>query len=219
MSYQSRVARHSEAGPAGPSKITLDDNYEHAMSTYEQAVDRGEAELINMGFPPAARPMIEDGKLDDRPSLPATISNLSMSQLQDLLSYFTAWHSYAIEHLPRAVSQRNAAENARDFAWASIRRHARGTVSDKDNQTRTDTRYIEANALYETCDFKARKIKAICDGLMREIDTLSRAITALEQRRNSEGRQVVGEHRGDQVNAGPSFRNSVLNQFRKGSPR
>lgn len=189
-----------------PAAINPDAEYTAGIRKYEQAVDKGEAELMDMGFPPAQRPKDKDGNLADRPELPVHLSTKTMADLQDLLAYFTAWHSYAIEYLPRAASDRNAAESARDFAWAKIRKSKQGTVSDKDNATRTDVRYVEANAHYETCDYKYRKLKAICEGLMREIDTLSRAISALSDRKYVEGQQVMGEHRGYRAGAGPTRR-------------
>lgn len=187
------------------------------LKVYEQAIDKGEAELMTMGFPPASRPRTSSGELAERPGLPVNMSDMSMSDLQNLLAWFTAWHSYAIEHLPRATKDRDAAETAKDFAWAKVRREKRGTVSDKNDATITDVRYIEANAYYETCDYKHRKLKAVCDGLYREIETISRAITALEQRKHAEGHYIVGERRGYRYGAAATDtpkRADVLQHFR-----
>ena len=184
------------------------------LEVYERITAEGEEAMGRMGFPPAQRPRNDDGSLADRPTLPQRVSVLSMSELQDFLAYFTSWHSYAIEMLPDAACEKNAAEVARDFVWAKIRKGMEGTVQDKNDRTRTDQRFIDANARYETCFYKHGKIKSICDALEREIDTLSRAITALEQRTKVEGAQVSGERRGYKMRSGPNIQN-VMASFRR----
>jgi hypothetical protein len=196
------------------------DNYEveyaQGLKIYEQAVDKGEADLMSMGFPPAQRPHV-GGTLADRPTLPMNLGDLSMQELQNLLGYFTAWHSYAIELVPRALSERNAADSSKAFSWAKTRKSKEGTVQDKNDDTQTDGRYIEANAYYETCECKYRKLKAVEDGLLREIETISRAQTGLERRQESDGHQGAGEHKG-RSNTGPSFttvsKQNVMARFR-----
>ena len=201
---------------------SFDAEYSQGLKEYALAVDKGDAQLLSMGFPPAERPRGLDGNFSERPYIPPNLSDCSMADLQNLLGQLTAWHSYAIEHLPHAVSERNAAESARDFAWAKIRQAKDGRVADKDDSTRTDARYVQANSYYETCDFKSRKLKAICDGIHREIETISRAIAALDQRYNVGSAQVSGEGKGYRAGSGPSGRNNgpprldVMSRFRAG---
>jgi hypothetical protein len=204
----------------------LEANYEQGMTAYEQAADKGDAELIKMGFPGSQRPMITiDGvqQFADRPTLPERLSDLSMSDLQDLLGWFTAWHSYSIERIPPARIMRNTAEAARDFAWAKIRKEKKGTVSDKNDAARTDMRYVQANTAYETAEYIFNMVKGITEGLYREIETISRVITGLEQKVGAEGHRYSGERRGTSMHVGPSFKptfkNDVMARFRTGVKR
>ena len=204
----------------------LEANYEQGMAAYEQAADKGDAELIKMGFPRSQRPMITiDGvqQFADRPTLPERLSDLSMSDLQDLLGWFTAWHSYSIEQVPPVRIMRNTTEAARDFAWAKIRKEKKGTVSDKNDATRTDMRYVQANTAYETADYMYNMVKGITEGLYREIETISRAISGLEQKFSAEGHRYSGERRGTSAHVGPSFKPAfkpdVMARFRTGTKR
>ena len=204
----------------------LEANYEQGMAAYEQAADKGDAELIKMGFPRSQRPMITiDGvqQFADRPTLPERLSDLPMSDLQDLLGWFTAWHSYSIEQIPPVRIMRNTAEAARDFAWAKIRKEKKGTVSDKNDATRTDMRYVQANTAYETADYRFKMIKGITEGLYREIETISRVIAGQEQKFSAEGHRFTGERRGASMHIGPSFKptfkTDVMARFRTGVKR
>jgi len=195
---------------------TFETEYQEGVDMYIEAVDKGEADLIDDGFPPALRPKNLDGEWDDYPQLPTPLSSLGMAQLQDLIGRFTAWHSYALELLPDAVARKNSIAGAKEFAWSKIRRSYKGTVSDKDDQARVDSRYVELNSGYETAAYRASKLKAIVDGLNREIETVSRAITALADRGETEGRGVGGIMRANQVRgviAAP--KKDVLNGFRR----
>jgi hypothetical protein len=174
---------------------TLEVTYEDGMREYEQAVAQGDAELESLGFPSAQRPRKTDGDLADRPNIPSNLSVLSMSELTDMLGYATEWYRYAMETLPTVASEKNAAESARDFAWAKIRKAKEGRVADKDNETRCDIRYINAAVRFETCDYKYRRIKAICDGLLREVETISRAMGGKELENKMEGVGLSNQRR------------------------
>ena len=200
----------------------LEAKYEQGMATYEQAVDKGDAELVKRGLPRAQRPMVTvngEQQFADRPTLPERLSDLSLSDLQDLLGWFTAWYSYTIEQVSPAKTMRNTAEAARDFAWATIRKEKKGTVSDKNDATRTDLRYIQANAAYETADYMYNLIKAMSEGMHREIETISRSIAGLEQKFNIEGHRYSSERRGTAMRAGPSFKPDVMARFRVGGDK
>ena len=118
---------------------------------------------------------------------------------------------------------RNTTEAARDFAWAKIRKEKKGTVSDKNDATRTDMRYVQANTAYETADYMYNMVKGITEGLYREIETISRAISGLEQKFSAEGHRYSGERRGTSAHVGPSFKPAfkpdVMARFRTGTKR
>lgn len=159
----------------------LEASYEEGVRSYTQTVTQGDDELAQMGFPQAQHPVTSNGELLARPQIPNSVSNLSLAQISDYMILLTGWYSYALEVLPTVLSEKNAAESARDFAWSKIRKSHEGRVADKDDETRCDARYIEADTRYQTCEYKYRRIKAICDGLLREIETLSRVINGKEQ--------------------------------------
>lgn len=175
------------------------------VSIYAQAVDKGEGDMALMGFPQAERPK-RGNDLADRPQLPERASDLNMSQLLDLLVWYTAWYDYANSLMPKARSEKTTLESSRDFAWAKIRREKgdERTVSDKDDATRTDLRYIRLNADLETADYKYNMLKAIAEGLYRDIETISRAMTGLSDRFNSEGHRYTGERVANKHGSAPS---------------
>jgi hypothetical protein len=203
---------------ADQSQSITEAEFTQGVSTYAQAVDRGDADLTMMGFPQAERPK-SNGELADRPELPERISDLTMTQLIDLLNWYTAWFDYATNLMPKARSEKTSLETARDFAWAKIRREKtlERTVSDKDDATRTDLRYIQLNARLETADYKYNMLKAISEGLYRDIETISRAITCLEHKYNAEGHRFTGERVANRNNASQSHpgRADVLARFRR----
>ena len=197
---------------------TTEAEYTEGVGLYARAVDKGNAEMAMMGFPPAERPR-RDGELADRPQLPERISDKSMSELLDLLVWYTAWYDYANSLMPDARTEKTSIESARDFAWAKIRREkgTEKTVSDKDDATRTDLRYIKLNADLETADYKYNMLKAISEGLYRDIETISRAITGIEHKFNAEGHRYTGERVANKHNSAQSHpgRLDVLSRFRK----
>lgn len=194
--------------------LSFDTEYDRGLETYAKAVDKGDAELMRLGFPDAERPIGKDGYLEDLPSLPNLQLVTDPSELIGLLSRFTAWYDYTMTILPRVTSEKNAAEAARDFAWAKIRKNKEGTVEDKNDETRTDARYIEAAAYFETCDFKQRKIKAIADRLLRDIETISRAMTGSDQQQRAYGLAGSAVSRANRYGHGPREHMSVRDQFR-----
>jgi hypothetical protein len=189
--------------------------YGQGITLYAQAVDKGDADMSMMGFPQAERPRRGED-LADRPYLPERISDLTMSQLLDLLNWYTAWYDYANSLVPKARTTKNTAESARDFAWAKIRREKinEKTVSDKDDATRTDLRYIKLNADLETADYKFTMLKAITEGLYRDIETISRVITGCEHKSNVDGHRYTGERKANNMGSGPA-RSDVLSVFRR----
>lgn len=192
--------------------------YEEGVRSYTEAVAQGDDELAAMGFPMAERPTEVGGELANRPNIPSNLSKLSMAELTDLLGYATEWYRYAMEVLPVVTSERNAAESARDFAWAKIRKSHTGRVADKDNETRCDSRYVEAAARFETCDYKYRRVKAICDGLLREVETISRAMAGQEQVHRAEGTHLAGVRSAYRAKQGPMGRVPTSNFFVKKGP-
>jgi hypothetical protein len=198
--------------------LSFEKEYKAGVQAYEEVVDKGEMEMADMGFPPAERPVDTTGEFGIRPKLPAKLSVLSMAEMQDLMGWFTSWYSYSMEMLPRVTADKNAAASKKDFAWAKIRNEKRGTVSDKDNGTRVDSRYVAINTEYEKLEYKYRHLAAVCKSLEREIDTISRAQSALEQRNHGEGSRVSGERTGRRMEtAMAGFRNGkgVMARFRR----
>jgi hypothetical protein len=85
-------------------------------------------------------------------------------------------------------------QTKKDFVWAVVRAEKRGkTKQDKDDETRTDARYVEANTKYEALEYIHKRISSVCKGLEREIDTISRAQSALENKGKTYGQNLGGE--------------------------
>jgi hypothetical protein len=161
--------------------------YGEGIEIYEDARVGAMNSIVDMGFRPMERPINEDGELEDSPSIPSSLSDLSPSELGDLLAKFTQWFQYATERLQHAKIDRNARFKQKDFAWSAIRRKKAGTVADKDNNTKTDGRYVEVDADFEEADAVLLLLEGIVRGMDRGIDTISRSVTVMDQRLDVEG--------------------------------
>lgn len=162
-------------------------SHRDGLAAYEQAAAQGDDELGAMGFPPAQRPQSKEKEFVPRPQVPTKASDIGLAEVTDHMLTLTGWHSYALEVLSSVESERNLAKSAREFTWSRVRDSHSGTVADKDDKTRCDERFIKANIKAEVCEYKYRRVRAICEGLMREIETLSRAMTSKEQEQRAVG--------------------------------
>jgi hypothetical protein len=185
-------------------KFELD--YDDGIALYDNAIKQAEDEVIKRGLPISSMPLGMDGDFAKFPSMPPDLSQTTFPELQRLIGQFTAWFGYAIGQLKLAEGFRNAAEKQRAFAWSSIRALKSGTVSDKDDAVRTDSRYARIDAHYEHCDALVRIYGAIVEGLKRDIETISRAASVLEARTGVEGRGVAVGRKGRTEMARETFR-------------
>jgi hypothetical protein len=182
-----------------------DETYERGVAAYEAIPEDVETDISKMGFGVATRPSI-DGVFQDLPTMPLNLGDISFKRLQTLIGVFTAWYAYAMYQYQLSSVSRNAAEKKRSFVWGRLRRALRdGTVADKDDAVRVDRRYVQADTEYEFHDGRYRILGGICDRLKRDIDTISRAISALENRLYSEGRSAAAGSR-EPGRAGDAFR-------------
>jgi hypothetical protein len=185
---------------------SFETDYDEGLALYDEAIDQAEADVLHRGLPISTKPVGRDGEFSEFPRMPPDLSAVKFAELQKKIGEFTEWFTYAIGQLKLAEGQRNAAEKKRSFAWARIRKLKSGTVSDKDDAVRTDRRYVRVDAHYEHLDAKVRIYNAIVEGLKRDIETVSRAISVLEARAGVEGRSVAVGRRGRTAPAEESFR-------------
>lgn len=178
--------------------------YEEGLAQYDEVMGQVEDELIEMGFPLPSRPSRGDDMMD-LPDLPVDLTQYSAKELGALLSEFSAWYGYAAGQLKLSRGHRNVSEKRRSYGWSRIRKTKQGTVSDKDDDTRTDSRFIQVDAEFEYSDAKLELLKGITDGLLRDIETISRAITVMEQRMTVDG-AVAGAARRGRAAMGGRFR-------------
>jgi hypothetical protein len=164
--------------------LTID--FEQAMKEYDTA-DESEAAVLRTGLHHAQRPFNDKGDPGDLPDMPHDLSECSPADLGYWLTVFTAWHSYANGRLISFTKLRNAAAEKRSFAWSYLRRNRDGTVADKDDDVRTDTRYVQVNREYQYFDNMVDDLKCITDNLDRNVRAVSRAISVMEQRLGIEG--------------------------------
>lgn len=163
--------------------------YEEGLKKFDDATDKAYGEVIRLGLGVSQRPFY-GGKAADRPEIPHNLSELGLSELGNLLGVLTKWHSYAIGQKIIAGNERDAAAEKKTFAWKRIRRLKDGTVSDKDDATGIDVRYIEVEAHFRYADAKYSFLAGMVDALKRETETVSRAFEVLRQRIELEGRNV-----------------------------
>ena len=170
------------------AKDQFDLRYGEGISIYDDALERADNDLIRLGLQPPERPMDpETGELESSPTLPSDLSDYSPSELGAVLGEFTQWFSYATYQFKHIKVERNVRQVQKDFSWGAIRKKKTGTVSDKDNSTRTDSRYVEIGAEFEYADAKLELVGALVKGMEKSIDTISRTITVMEQRLGVEG--------------------------------
>jgi hypothetical protein len=196
--------------------------YEDAIAVFDNAIDSAEQALAERGLLMAPRPADRGGTMTDRPELPPNLAECSWAELQELLGIFTAWFVYANDQLQLATGKRNSADDQKTFTWAKIRRSKEGTVSDKDDATRCDSRYQDAQAKYEHYDTMVRMLTGMVKGLDREIDTISRAVTVMELRQGVEGKGVGARRKAQQHEVktrGHVKQRDVLASFRAGQRR
>jgi hypothetical protein len=196
--------------------------FEEGLQLYDEAIDRAEEDLIHIGLPLPARPSDRQGELLDMPQLPEELTGLSPRELGDLLNTFSRWFEYATSQYKLSRGRRNGNEKKRGYAWSHIRLKKSGTVSDKDDHTRTDVRYMNVDADFEYTDAKLGLLEGIVRGLERDIETISRAITVMDQRLGVEGRgAAVASRRRQDMGDGGHFQTArrgkdVMTKFRSG---
>jgi len=179
--------------------------YEEGLAQYDEVMDRVEQDLVDAGFPLPSRPSRDD-EFCMLPDLPIDLTQFSSKELGAFLSEFSAWYSYAAGQLKLARGHRNVSEKRRAYGWSRIRKTKQGTVSDKDDDTRTDSRFIQVDAEFEYADARLELLKGITDGLLRDVETISRAIAVMEQRISVDGAVAGAARRG---------RGEMSNRFRR----
>jgi hypothetical protein len=184
--------------------MTHEVRYEEGLAQYDEVMERVEQDLIDAGFPLPSRPSRGDD-LCALPDLPIDLTQFSSRELGALLSEFSAWYSYSAGQLKLARGHRNVAEKRRAYGWSRIRKTKQGTVADKDDDTRTDSRFIQVDTEFEYADAKLELLKGITDGLLRDVETISRAIAVMEQRLSVDG-AVAGAARRGRKEMGDRFR-------------
>lgn len=183
--------------------------FEDGLKGYDNATEEAIEDLHKMGLGVATRPEDEEGEFADRPVLPPDLSALTFVQTQKLMGQFSAWYDYAVGQLKVAEVRRNGADEKKGFAWSAIRKLKEGTVDDKNDDTRTDSRFMDVNSQYHYCDSLVRMLQGIVEGLKRDIETISRAATIMADRQGVGGRAVSVERKGRN-------RSDVLTKFRTG---
>ena len=157
----------------------FDMRFEDGTNAYDSAVDEAMDDVVKRGLGVPSRPL-ENGELGDCPELPH-LGEIGPSDLVVLLGVFTQWYSYAKGQEREAEIMKNAAEKKRAYAWSRVRKSKTGTVNDKDDQVRIDSRFINVDRDFEIADGRQRLIMGVVEGLKRDVETISRAITVWEQ--------------------------------------
>jgi len=202
---------------------SFDISYEDGLNMLDTAVDRAEATVIKMGLHPADRPTDRSGGFAEMPCMPVSLNDTKYAELTHLLGAFTAWYDYALGQLRNAEIHRNKSDEKRSLSWAKLRKLKEGTVADKDDAVRIDSRYVTANAELLETDSVVRLLNGIVEGLKRDIETVSRAIAALDSRTNVEGRGAAVARKQEASTVREVFRTgrreqnrSALDTFKKG---
>jgi hypothetical protein len=170
---------------------TFTSDYEEGLKAYSMA-DEAEATLVDMGLSHAERPISDAGKAADLPNLP-DLSECGPDELAHWISILATWYNYANGRLTYFSKALNDATEKKSFAWSYLRKHCDGTVSDKDDTVKTDSRYVQVNSNYNYLDHVVKDLRCIVDNLDRSIKAASRVGTLLEYRLNVEGYSAATE--------------------------
>lgn len=188
----------------------VEKRYDEVIEGLDNAVADAEQEIIDRGFLPPTRPKNSEGELDTRPVMPPNLDDCTMDELQYLLGQFTEWYTYAGRQSAEAENQLDKCKEKKTFSWAKIRGSIQaGTVSDKDDETRRDQRYTDVIEEMTHWSSMMRWMKVITDSLLREIETISRAVTMMEQRMGVEGRSYRAGRRVERVQQGERRRDAL----------
>src|SRR5512137_1416361 len=170
--------------------------YEEGLKKYDDAMDEAEARLIQMGLSLGERPLQKSGEFADIPNMPPHLNEVSISALHNLLGQFTAWYGYANGQLRHAEVRRTGGTSNTNLSWAKIRGLKEGTVSDRDDAVRIDSRYVNVDSEFLRDESLTLYLIAIRDTMQRNIETISRAIEAVRLQMNIEGRgAAVARHK------------------------
>lgn len=184
-------------------------DFEESLEMYSAAADEADAAVVAMGLRHAERPIDSDGNPDDLPRLP-DLSECSPAELAHYISLFTEWHNYAYGRLVYFQKIRDIAAEKRGFTWSYLRKRMGGTVSDKDDAVKTDSRWVAINREYIYADNMVRDLECITRGLEQNVKTISRVISVMEQRLETEGFKASMERKQQQK------RGDVMRHFAKG---
>lgn len=191
-----------------------------AIAVFDEAIEEAEEDLVKMGLYLAARPLDRTGEnVADRPKLPPNLAECNWAELQQLLGIFTEWFVYASEQKELHTGKRNAADEKKGLTWSLIRKSKEGTIADKDDDTRCDARYQDAQAEYEHYDTMVRILGAMVKGLDQQVSSISRAVTILELRQGVEGKGVGAGRKaayGDARHKTKTKSRDILHAFRSG---
>lgn len=192
----------------------IERRFDEAMEYFDAAITDAEQEIIDRGFMPPIRPGGGD-EFDGRPVMPPNLDDCQMHELQYLLGKFTEWYTYASNQLAESENQMDKCIEKEKYAWSKIRSGIReGTVSDKDDAVRTDQRHSDIVAERLHWKSRGRWMKVICESLMREIETISRAVTMMEQRMGVEGKAARAGRR-IEVGQRRKRRDDALSRFQR----
>lgn len=188
---------------------TFNADFEEALASYGTAADEAEAAIIDMGLQHAERPIDGKGNPDKIPDLP-DLSECSPGEIAHLLSLFTAWHSYAHGRLVYFRKARDNEAEKRGFTWSYLRKRMEGTVADKDDHVKTDSRWVTVNRQYMYFDNLVQDLDCIVRNLEQSVKTISRVWAVLEQRMEVEGFKATIDRKQQQK------RGDVLRHFSRG---
>ena len=184
-------------------------DFEECLKQYSSAPDEAEAAVAAMGLSHAQRPLDNRGNPADLPELP-DLSESSPADLARYISVFTAWYTYAHGRLVYFRKLRDVEAKKREFAWSYLRRRKDGTVADKDDLVRTDSRFVEIDRQYTYVDDVTQDLDCIVKNLDLNVKTISRVITVMEQRLGVEGFGAQVERKKTQQRA------DVMRHFTRG---
>ena len=163
--------------------------------------------------------------------LPTVIRKLSLDQISSLFTLYSNWYHYLTLMTRKIATERSEAIRLKEFYWSHLRQAKKAQASKQrekitdqsaSDETRGDSRFVEASAKYEVANCTYEILMAMCDAAEQDMKVISREVTIQqnlwEQKKlgnNFGGRftggmgQDYGEHRyGHRVSPNPGQRES-----------
>ena len=151
---------------------------DEGLELYDRAVETAQIRLEEKGLIIMAE-LPDSEYFDGR--LPSNTSSLNSRELGELLAHCTTYNEYIDTQLKLAQVALRKADKKVELTKAKIRRSKGGTAQSKEDDTLSDSRYVETNAQWLEAKTYLDLLEAMSAASAKNLKTISRLISVREQ--------------------------------------